>query len=240
MAELLNLARMTTSTTGTGSTIALDAAVSGFLSFANAGAQNGVAYSYAIRDGDDSEVGTAVYSTTGPSLTSRTPTESTNGGSAIDLSGSAEVIITPRAEDILANASTSERGRVELATSAEYRNNTSDRALTTDQVWSAMAEVTLTDAANISWDMSAGFDFVVTLTANRILDNPTNAKVGQKGRLRIVHSGAARTLSYGTSYECAAGTAPTLATAANDEDVLYYDVISSTRILITKGAGDIS
>lgn len=100
-ANLLNLARMTTATTGTGSTITLGSAVTGFLSFANAGAVNGQTYSYAIRDGSNSEVGTATYSTTGPSLTSRTVTKSTNSNAAINLSGAAEVVITVRAEDIL-------------------------------------------------------------------------------------------------------------------------------------------
>lgn len=120
-------------------------------------------------------------------------------------------------------------------TVAEWRGNTADRALSTDQVWSAMAEETLTDAANIAFNMSAGFDFVLTLGGNRTLDNPTNAKVGQRGRIRVVQDGTGTRLisAYGTSYEFAGGTAPTLSTGAGDEDILYYDVISSTRILIT-------
>lgn len=119
-------------------------------------------------------------------------------------------------------------------TSAHYRANTADKGLVTDQVWGAMAEVTLADEASIALDLSTGFDFTVTLTANRTLANPTNAKVGQRGRIRVVQDATgSRTLSFGTSYEFRGGVTAVLTTAANAEDVLYYDVISSTRILIS-------
>jgi len=125
-------------------------------------------------------------------------------------------------------------------TTAQYRNNTADKVLSTDQVWGAMAEVTLTDAASIALDMSSGFDFTVTLGGNRTLANATNTKVGQRGRIRVVQDGTgSRTLSFGTSYEFVGGTAPTLTTDAAGEDVLFYDVISSTRIFISS-ALDIS
>lgn len=99
MAKLFNLARMTTATVGTG-TITLGAAVSGFLTFANAGVSNSDVVSYGIRDGANSEVGTGTYTTAGTTLT-RTVTKSTNANAAISLSGTAEVFITARAEDIL-------------------------------------------------------------------------------------------------------------------------------------------
>lgn len=121
-----------------------------------------------------------------------------------------------------------------FATVAQYRNPTADKTLKSDVVWDAMAEVTLTDGANISLDLDSGFDFTVTLGGNRTLDNPTNVTVGQRGRIRVVQDGTgSRTLSFGSNYEFAGGTAPTLTTTASAEDVLYYDCISATRILIT-------
>src|SRR5258706_4946715 len=97
---LFNLARMTTATTGT-STITLGAASSGFLTFALAGMRNADTVSYAIKDGSNSEIGTGVYTTAGTTLT-RSVNKSTNSNNPINLSGTAEVFITPRAEDITA------------------------------------------------------------------------------------------------------------------------------------------
>src|ERR1700675_3294978 len=98
MAKLYNLARMTTATTGTG-TITLGAAVSGYLSFSQSGVADGTTVSYGINDGANSEVGTGVYAASGTTLT-RTVTKSTNSNAAISLSGTAQVFITPRAEDL--------------------------------------------------------------------------------------------------------------------------------------------
>jgi len=121
----------------------------------------------------------------------------------------------------------------EVATAAEYRNNTADKVLETDIVWAAMAEVSLTDAATIAWDMETGIDFEVALGGNRTLGNPTNTQVGKRGRIRVQQDGTgSRTLAYASNIEFAGGTAPTLTTNANAEDVLYYDCISATRILI--------
>jgi hypothetical protein len=99
MAKLFNLARMTTATIGTG-TITLGAATSGFLSFATAGVVDADIVAYGIKDGANSEVGTGTYTAAGTTLT-RNVTSSTNGNAAISLSGSAEVFITTRAQDIL-------------------------------------------------------------------------------------------------------------------------------------------
>jgi len=96
--KLLNLARMTTATAGTG-TITLGAAVPGFLTFAQAGVANGDVVSYGIADGTSSEVGTGTYTASGTTLT-RTVTKSTNADAAISLSGTAQAFITIRAEDI--------------------------------------------------------------------------------------------------------------------------------------------
>lgn len=96
---LHNLAKMTTATTGTG-TITLGSAVSGFNSFAGAGVVDGETVTYSIRDGANSEAGVGVYTSSGTTLTRATIFSSTNGGSAINLSGSAQVMITPVAEEL--------------------------------------------------------------------------------------------------------------------------------------------
>ncbi len=101
MAGLMNLARMTSATVGTG-TITLGSAITGCLSFATAAAAAGVAsgatVTYGIEDGSSSEVGRGVW-TSPNTLTRATILASTNGGSAINLSGTAEVYCMAAAED---------------------------------------------------------------------------------------------------------------------------------------------
>ena len=99
--RLYNLARVLSSTVGTG-TLTLGPSVQGFLTFAQAGVPNGTQVSYGIRDGANSEVGIGTYATIGPTLTRDIVTNSTNLGAYINFSGSEEVYITARAEDIQA------------------------------------------------------------------------------------------------------------------------------------------
>ena len=98
MVTLVNRAKMSTSTTGTG-TITLGSAESGYRSFADAGVSDGNTVRYVIEDGTAWEIGTGTYTASGTTL-SRTVSESSNSDSAIDLSGSAVVYITTAASDI--------------------------------------------------------------------------------------------------------------------------------------------
>src|SRR5579884_347413 len=99
MAKLYNLARVNTVTTGTGP-IALGSPVTGWISFAAADVQDGDVVSYAIRDGGSTEIGHGTYTAAGPTLTRDTVLRSTNSNAAINLSGTAQVFITPAAEDL--------------------------------------------------------------------------------------------------------------------------------------------
>ncbi len=97
-----------------------------------------------------------------------------------------------------------------------------------------MSETALVDTATIAWDMETGFDFIVTLGGNRTISNPTNTKVGQKGRLILQQDATgSRTVTWGANYKFANNVKPTLSTAANAVDVLYYDVRSSAYIIVS-------
>jgi len=96
-----NRAKMSTSTTGTG-TITLGSALSGYQTFAQANITNGQTVRYAIEDGTNFEIGSGVYTSSGTTLT-RNVTESSNSDNAISLSGSGEVFITASAADIFVN-----------------------------------------------------------------------------------------------------------------------------------------
>lgn len=98
MAVLKNRAKMSTSTTGTG-TITLGSSESGYQSFADAGVANADVVRYVIEDGSNFEIGTGTYTSSG-TLLSRTVSESSNSNNAINLSGSATVFIGATAADI--------------------------------------------------------------------------------------------------------------------------------------------
>ena len=95
----------------------------------------------------------------------------------------------------------------------------------------AVAIGTLTDASTITPDFGANQNFTVTLGGTRTLANPTNMVVGQTGSIFIVQDGTGgHNLNYGTSYDFAGGTAPTLTTTASAVDRIDYIVRTSTSI----------
>jgi hypothetical protein len=99
MVKLVNRAKMTTATTGTG-TITLGSAVSGYQTFAAAGVANTNVVRYVIEDGANWEIGSGTYTSSGTTLT-RTPTESSSGGAAITLSGNAVVFVSATDDDLV-------------------------------------------------------------------------------------------------------------------------------------------
>src|SRR5579884_461313 len=127
-AKIYDMARMTTATTGTG-TITLGSVVSGFLTFAGAGVANGDIVFYAIEDGNNREVGTGTYTSSGTTLT-RTVLKSTNANAAISLSGSAQVFISPLAEGLTDASNLS--GSATLANVTLQRRDSNDATLTID------------------------------------------------------------------------------------------------------------
>lgn len=98
MGLLYDRVQMTTATTGTG-TITLGSSVAGYQSFAGAGVPNATSVRYVIQDGNNWEIGTGTYTSSGTTL-SRTVISSSNSGSAISLSGNAVVFISLTAEDL--------------------------------------------------------------------------------------------------------------------------------------------
>lgn len=126
---------------------------------------------------------------------------------------------------------------VTAATTAQYRaGGAANAALGNAEVWAAMAEVTLTYGASLSWDMAAGFDFACAMTGNASLPNPSNIIVGKRGTIRFAQDATgSRVLTISGGYFRAAGGISTivLSTAANAIDYLHYRVRSATEIVLS-------
>jgi hypothetical protein len=88
----------------------------------------------------------------------------------------------------------------------------------------APAVVSLTDAATITVDASAGNDFRVTIGGNRTMGNPANPADGQKITFQVTQgSGGSFTLAWGSAYEFSSGLPqPTLSTTAGLTDLLCF------------------
>jgi hypothetical protein len=84
------------------------------------------------------------------------------------------------------------------------------------------ANTTLTDAATIAWDTTnqvATFTFVST---NRTMGAPTNLKNGAFYALAVIQNAGSNTLTWNSVFKWAAGTAPTLSTAAAAKDYFTF------------------
>jgi hypothetical protein len=99
MVVLVNRAKMSTPTSGTG-TITLGSALQGYQSFSAAGVTDGDVVRYVIEDGTSNwEIGSGTYTASGTTL-SRTVIESSASGSPISLSGDAVVFVSAIAADL--------------------------------------------------------------------------------------------------------------------------------------------
>ena len=110
----------------------------------------------------------------------------------------------------------------------------SKAAVGTANTWTAgqRGEITaLTSGTTITIDMADSNNFSVTLGHNATFANPSNDTAGQCGSIFITQDGTgSRTASWGTDWDFAGGTAPTLTTTAGAVDRIDYVILDSSNI----------
>jgi len=80
-------------------------------------------------------------------------------------------------------------------------------------------------------DLNRNANFELTLSGNITLANPAELTAGTTGSIFVVQDGTgSRTVAYGSFWDFAAGTAPTMTTTASAVDRIDYIVRSSTKI----------
>ena len=104
----------------------------------------------------------------------------------------------------------------------------------TARTWTAAqrGEITaLTSATTVTIDMAVSNNFSCTMGHNIAFANPSNDTAGQSGAIFLTQDGTgSRTASFGTDWEFAGASAPTLSTAGGSVDRIDYIIMSSTKI----------
>ena len=100
----------------------------------------------------------------------------------------------------------------------------------------AVMTATDTDTSNtgsITLNFSTNQNFVLTLTGNVTLANPSTEAIGQSGFIAFIQDGTgSRTVALGTDYETAGAAGLTLTSTASATDLVPYLVVASNRILL--------
>ena len=145
------------------------------------------------------------------------------GGSQVDIVGTAETMAT-FVDD----------GAVTL-----YHNNVAKVATTANGLTVTGTAIATTSTAgsqtgNVTLDFAANQNFVLTMTGNVTLVNPTTEQVGQSGFIAFIQDGTGSRLliTTATDYETVGGTAITLTTTASATDIVPYLVVASGRVLL--------
>jgi hypothetical protein len=115
--------------------------------------------------------------------------------------------------------------------------NTTTNSITVGSLTVTNSATAGTQTANATGSTTLDFstyqNFVLTLTGNVTLDNPTTEAVGQSGFIVLAQDATGgRTVSLGTDYETAGGAGLTISSAASTTDIVPYVVAASGRILL--------
>ena len=122
-------------------------------------------------------------------------------------------------------------GTCELYHNASAKISTSATGATITGTLVATTNTDTSNSGSVTLDFAANQNFVLTLTGNVTLANPSTEQVGQSGIICCIQDGTgSRTLSLGTDYETAGGAGITLSTAANAVDIIPYFVKASGSI----------
>lgn len=125
------------------------------------------------------------------------------------------------------DASTTQKGVVELATDAEANSLDTSRAVTPASLYTTQA---LTDGATIDWNVANGAIATLTIAGNRTLNAPTNLINGATYMLVITQgTGGNHTLDFNdAAYKFPEGTEPTLSTAEGAVDIIAFVYVGSS------------
>ena len=126
-----------------------------------------------------------------------------------------------------------QNGKTSLYFDAAEKLETTSTGITVTGTAIATTNTDTTNTGSVTLDFGANQNFVLTLTGNVTLANPSTEQVGQSGFITFIQDGTGgRSVSLGTDYETAGAAGLTLSSAASATDIVPYVVVASNRILL--------
>ncbi len=124
-------------------------------------------------------------------------------------------------------------GAVQLYNDNSLKAATSSTGFSVTGTVLATTDTDTSNTGTVTLDFQANQNFILTLTGNVTLANPSTEQTGQSGFIIFIQDGTgSRTVTLGTDYETAGAGGLTLSTAASSVDIVPYVVQSSGNILL--------
>ena len=129
--------------------------------------------------------------------------------------------------------SATQDGAVDLYHNNVKKIETTANGITVTGTAIATTDTDATNTGSVTLDFATKQNFVLTLTGNVTLANPSTEQVGQSGFIAFIQDGTGgRTVALGTDYETPAAAGLTLTSTASATDLVPYLVVASNRILL--------
>ena len=158
--------------------------------------------------------------------------------SYIDDTGTGNLKIQSSQVDILGTSETMatfvDDGAVTLFHNNSAKIATTANGITVTGTALATTDTDTTNTGNVTLDFATNQNFVLTLTGDVDLQNPSTEQVGQSGFIAFIQDGSgSHSVSIQSDYEIAGGgSSLDLSTTAGATDLVPYVVIASNRILL--------
>jgi hypothetical protein len=115
-----------------------------------------------------------------------------------------------------------------VATTANYLSGAASTLVPSSVIYTA--ETTTTFGATTTFDFNTFINTAVTLTGNITTQTLSNVTAGKAGSITFIQDGTgSRTTVWNSIFKFSGGTTPTLSTAINAVDVLFYSCRSATN-----------
>ena len=126
-------------------------------------------------------------------------------------------------------------GAVQLYNDNSLKAATSSTGFSVTGTVLATTDTDTSNTGSVTLDFQTNQNFILTLTGNVTLANPSTEQTGQSGFIIFIQDGTgSRTVSLGTDYETAGAAGLTLSSASSSVDIVPYVVQSSGNILLGK------